>query len=61
MTKFAALGGTGPTTRKFFYPPDVVATKNFDMVMAVHRRPRASALQRERHAARTRSSTASMP
>jgi type IV pilus assembly protein PilY1 len=35
VTKFAALGGTGATPRKFFYPPDIVATKNFDMIMAV--------------------------
>jgi type IV pilus assembly protein PilY1 len=36
VTKFAALGGaTGDLTkRKFFYPPDVVATKNFDIVAA---------------------------
>lgn len=35
VTQFASLGGTGTTKRKFFYPPDIVATKNFDMVMAV--------------------------
>ena len=35
VTKFAALGGTGATPRKFFYPPDIVGTKNFDMIMAV--------------------------
>jgi type IV pilus assembly protein PilY1 len=35
LTKFAALGGSSNTTkRKFFYPPDVVATKKFDMVLA---------------------------
>jgi len=36
VNKFAALGGatTDGTKRKFFYPPDVVATKNFDMVLA---------------------------
>jgi len=35
MTKFAAVGGSSNTTkRKFFYPPDVVATKAFDMVLA---------------------------
>lgn len=35
ITHFAALGGasTDPTKRKFFYPPDVVATKLFDMVL----------------------------
>ena len=35
ITKFAAVGGasTDPTKRKFFYPPDVVATKTFDMVL----------------------------
>jgi type IV pilus assembly protein PilY1 len=35
VTKFASLGGTGTPKRKFFYPPDVVVTKNFDMVLAV--------------------------
>ena len=35
VTKFASLGGAGATKRKFFYPPDIVATKNFDMIMAV--------------------------
>ena len=36
LTKFAALGGSSNTTkRKFFYPPDVVATKAFDMVLPV--------------------------
>lgn len=36
VTKFAAVGGSGtnPTKRKFFYPPDIVATKKFDMVLA---------------------------
>ncbi|VTU25123.1 hypothetical protein [Variovorax sp. PBL-E5] len=34
-TLFAALGGTGTTKRKFFFPPDVVLTKNFDAVLAV--------------------------
>ncbi|MEO6437276.1 MAG: hypothetical protein ABIP55_16155, partial [Tepidisphaeraceae bacterium] len=34
VTQFASLGGTGTTKRKFFYSPDVVATKNFDMVLA---------------------------
>ncbi|HSQ82575.1 MAG TPA: hypothetical protein VLU54_15825 [Casimicrobiaceae bacterium] len=34
ITKFAALGGTGTTKRKFFFPPDIVATKTFDMILA---------------------------
>jgi type IV pilus assembly protein PilY1 len=35
LTKFAAVGGSSNATkRKFFYPPDVVATKPFDMVLA---------------------------
>jgi type IV pilus assembly protein PilY1 len=34
-TLFAALGGTGTTKRKFFFPPDVVLTKNYDVVLAV--------------------------
>jgi type IV pilus assembly protein PilY1 len=35
VTKFAALGGTsGSPRRKFFYPPDVVPTRQFDMVLA---------------------------
>ena len=36
ITKFAAVGGASsdPTKRKFFYPPDLVATKTFDMVLA---------------------------
>ena len=33
ITKFASLGGSGTTKRKFLYPPDVVATKTFDMVL----------------------------
>lgn len=33
-TQFAALGGSGTTKRKFFFPPDVVATRNFDAVVA---------------------------
>ena len=32
---FADLGGTGTTKRKFFFPPDVVVTKNYDMVFNV--------------------------
>jgi type IV pilus assembly protein PilY1 len=36
VNKFAAVGGatSDATKRKFFYPPDVVATRNFDMVLA---------------------------
>ncbi|SEA21133.1 hypothetical protein [Variovorax sp. YR216] len=34
-TLLAALGGTGTTKRKFFFPPDVVLTKKFDAVVAV--------------------------
>ena len=34
-TLFAALGGTGTTKRKFFFPPDVVLTKKYDVVLAV--------------------------
>ncbi len=34
ITKFAALGGSGNTKRKFFYPPDIVATRSFDMILA---------------------------
>ena len=34
VTKFASLGGSGATKRKFFFPPDVVPAKNFDMVVA---------------------------
>jgi type IV pilus assembly protein PilY1 len=34
VTKFASLGGSGSPKRKFFFPPDVVTTKDFDMVMA---------------------------
>jgi type IV pilus assembly protein PilY1 len=33
MTKLAALGGTGATKRKMFFPADVVTTKNFDAVL----------------------------
>ncbi|HEX8738650.1 MAG TPA: hypothetical protein VF925_00745 [Casimicrobiaceae bacterium] len=35
ITHFAALGGASadPTKRKFFYPPDIVATKIFDMIL----------------------------
>jgi len=34
VTQFATLGGSGSPKRKFFFPPDVVTTKDFDMVMA---------------------------
>lgn len=34
-TLFAALGGTGATKRKFFYPPDVVLTNKYDVVLGV--------------------------
>ena len=34
MTQFASVGGSGSPKRKFFFPPDVVTTKDFDMVMA---------------------------
>jgi type IV pilus assembly protein PilY1 len=34
-TLLAALGGTGTTKRKFFFPPDVVLTKRYDVVLAV--------------------------
>ena len=33
--QFAALGGSGATKRKFFFPPDVVITKRYDAVMAI--------------------------
>ena len=35
-TLFASVGGAGTDTtqRKFFFPPDVVTTKNFDVVLA---------------------------
>jgi type IV pilus assembly protein PilY1 len=33
VTRFAALGGTGATKRKIFYPPDVVPTNDFDAVL----------------------------
>ncbi len=35
------------TKRKFLYPPDVVPTKTFDMVLDWHRRSRASAVRRD--------------
>jgi type IV pilus assembly protein PilY1 len=34
-TLLAALGGTGTTKRKFFFPPDVVLTKKYDVVLAI--------------------------
>ena len=35
ITKFASLGGTGTTKRKFFFPPDVgILNSAFDMVLA---------------------------
>jgi len=34
VTKFASLGGSAATKRKFFFPPDIVATKNFDVILA---------------------------
>src|SRR5207253_2546300 len=34
VTKFASLGGPDATKRKFLYAPDVVATKNYDLVVA---------------------------
>jgi type IV pilus assembly protein PilY1 len=34
VTLFASVGGSGSPKRKFFFPPDVVTTKDFDMVMA---------------------------
>ncbi len=33
-TKFASLAGTGNNARKFLFAPDVVPTKNFDIVVA---------------------------
>ncbi len=34
VTLLAALGGTGNTKRKMFFPPDVVLTKSYDAVVA---------------------------
>ena len=34
VTKFAALGGSGATKRKFLYPPDIMATTHFDAILA---------------------------
>jgi len=33
VTQVAALGGTGTTKRKFFFPPDVVLTKTYDVLL----------------------------
>jgi type IV pilus assembly protein PilY1 len=33
VTKLAALGGSATTKRKIFFAPDVVTTKNFDVVL----------------------------
>lgn len=35
LTKFASLGGSGNNARKFLFPPDVVPTKDYDIVVAV--------------------------
>ncbi|GAB3381789.1 hypothetical protein GCM10027567_28700 [Spongiibacter taiwanensis] len=34
LTKFATLGGSGNNARKMLYPPDVVPTETFDIVVA---------------------------
>jgi type IV pilus assembly protein PilY1 len=34
-TQLAALGGTGTTKRKFFFSPDVVLTKTYDVVLDI--------------------------
>ncbi|RST52587.1 pilus assembly protein [Variovorax sp. MHTC-1] len=34
-THLAALGGSGATRRKFFFPPDVVLTKTYDVVLDI--------------------------
>lgn len=34
VTQIASLGGTGTNARKFFFPPDVVPTPNYDALMA---------------------------
>ena len=34
LTKFATLGGSGNNARKMLYPPDVVPTEGFDLVVA---------------------------
>jgi len=33
VTQMAALGGTGTTKRKFFFPPDIVPTKTYDVLV----------------------------
>jgi type IV pilus assembly protein PilY1 len=33
LSKIAAIGGSGTTKRKMFFPPDVVLTKNYDAVV----------------------------
>jgi type IV pilus assembly protein PilY1 len=33
VTKLASLGGSSATKRKFLYPPDVITTKSYDLVM----------------------------
>jgi type IV pilus assembly protein PilY1 len=33
VTKFASLGGSSRTKRKILYPPDVVTTKNYDLIL----------------------------
>jgi type IV pilus assembly protein PilY1 len=35
VTQLAALGGTGTTKRKIFFPPDVVLTKQYDAVSTI--------------------------
>lgn len=35
MTKFASIAGPGNDARKFLFPPDVVPTENFDIVVGV--------------------------
>ena len=35
VTHLAALGGSGTTRRKFFFPPDVVLTKTYDVVLDI--------------------------
>lgn len=34
VTQIAALGGTGSTKRKLFFPPDIVLTKKYDVLLA---------------------------
>ncbi|WP_372763922.1 pilus assembly protein [Litorivivens sp.] len=35
LTQFASLGGTGNNARKFLFPPDVIPTKDYDIVVGV--------------------------